>query len=207
MFCSVKEAIEEIRNERMLIIVDDENRENEGDLYIAAEHVSPEVINFMAKYARGIICLAITSRRLKELDIPQMVKNNTDNNQTAFTVSIDHISTRTGVSMQERAVTIKAVLNPDSKPNDFRRPGHVFPLQAREGGVLQRQGHTEASVELSRIAGLYEAGVICEIANDDGTMSRLPQLVEFAHMHNLKIISIEQLIKYIQANEYKKNDF
>lgn len=201
MFCSVKEAIEEIRSKHMLIIVDDKSRENEGDLYISAEHVSPEAINFMAKYARGIICLAITGRRLKELDIPQMVKKNTDNNQTAFTVSIDYISNRTGVSMQERASTIKAVLNPNSKPNDFRRPGHVFPLEARPGGVLERRGHTEAAVELSKIAGLYEAGIICEITNDDGTMSRLPQLVEFSQKYNIKIISIEQLVEYIQRNE------
>lgn len=201
MFNSIEEAIEDIRQGKMVIVVDDEDRENEGDLVMAAEKVTPEAINFMATHARGLICMPIIGQRLDELDITQMVIQNTDHHETAFTVSIDHFSTRTGISAYERAATIKAVLDPASKPHDFRRPGHIFPLRYKEGGVLRRAGHTEASVDLARLAGLYPAGVICEIMNEDGTMARVPELLEFAQKHGLKIITIASLIEYRRRKE------
>ncbi len=199
IFSPVEEAIEDIRKGKMVIVVDDPDRENEGDLVMAAEKVTPEHINFMAKYGRGLICLTLTPKRCEELDIHPMTSRNTDPKGTYFCVSIDahpRFGTTTGISAHDRATTIKLAVSPEAKPSDFVRPGHVFPLKAKEGGVLERAGHTEASVDLARLAGLYPAGVICEIMNDDGTMARLPQLVEFARRHNLKIITIADLIKY-----------
>lgn len=201
IFITIEEAIEEIKAGKMIIIVDDEDRENEGDLVMAAEFVSPAKINFMATYGRGLICLPIIGERLKELEISQMVANNSDAHGTAFTVSIDHKATTTGISAHERALTVRKVLEPTCQPLDLRRPGHIFPLQYKEGGVLRRAGHTEASVDLAKLAGLYPAGVICEIMNEDGTMARVPQLVEFAKQHNLKMCTIADLIKYRRRNE------
>ena len=201
MFNSINEAIEDFKQGKMVIVVDDEDRENEGDLIIAAEKVTPQVINFMATNARGLVCMPLIGERLDELEITQMVSNNTDNHETAFTVSVDHHSTGTGISAHERAQTVKALLDPKAEPSDFRRPGHIFPLRYKDGGVLRRAGHTEASVDLARLAGLYPAGVICEIMNDDGTMARVPELLEFAAQHNLKIISIADLIQYRRQHE------
>jgi 3,4-dihydroxy 2-butanone 4-phosphate synthase/GTP cyclohydrolase II len=200
-FNTIEEAIEDIRQGKMVIVVDDEDRENEGDLIIAAEKISPEAVNFMARYARGLICMPIISERLKELNIHQMVNENTDNHRTAFTVSIDAMETTTGISAFERSLTIEKVLDKASKSEDFRKPGHIFPLEAKDGGVLKRAGHTEAAVDLAKLAGLYPAGAICEIMNDDGTMARLPQLIEFSKKHNLKLISIADLISYRKENE------
>ncbi|WP_432662367.1 bifunctional 3,4-dihydroxy-2-butanone-4-phosphate synthase/GTP cyclohydrolase II [Wukongibacter baidiensis] len=200
-FNSIEEAIEDIKLGKMVVVVDDEDRENEGDLIVAAEKASAEAVNFMAKFGRGLICMPIVSKRLKELEIHQMVNENTDSHRTAFTVSIDAMDTTTGISAFERALTIEKVLDKDSRPEDFKKPGHIFPLEAKEGGVLKRAGHTEASVDLAKLAGLYPAGVICEIMNDDGTMARLPQLVEFAKEHDLKLISIADLISYRRKNE------
>lgn len=185
-------------------MVDDENRENEGDVVCAAQFATPDMINFMAVQARGLICLAMTGARLDELDLPLMVSKNTDSNQTAFTVSIDaspSAGVSTGISADDRARTIQIAINPATRPDDLRRPGHVFPIRAREGGVLKRAGHTEAAVDLARLAGLYPAGVICEIQNPDGSMARLPQLIEYAQKHNLKIISIADLISYRLEHE------
>jgi 3,4-dihydroxy 2-butanone 4-phosphate synthase/GTP cyclohydrolase II len=199
LFHSIPEALEDLRGGRMVIVVDDENRENEGDLICAAQFATPEVINFMATHGRGLICLAMQGSRLDELKIPLMVGQNTDSNQTAFTVSIDarpELGVSTGISAADRARTIQAAIHPHTRPEDLRRPGHVFPLRAREGGVLKRAGHTEAAVDLALLAGLYPAGVLCEIQNPDGSMARLPQLVEFARKHNLKIITIAHLIEY-----------
>ncbi len=200
-FNTIEEAIEDIKQGKIIVVVDDEDRENEGDLFMAAEKVTPEAINFMAKYGRGLICMPILGSRLNDLYIPQMVQHNTDNHQTAFTVSIDAIETTTGISAQERALTIQKVLDPDAKASDFRKPGHIFPLEARKGGVLKRAGHTEAAVDLARLAGLYPAGVICEIMNEDGTMARIPQLMNFVTEHDLKIITIADLIAYRRKNE------
>lgn len=200
-FNTIEEAIEDIREGRIIVVVDDEDRENEGDLLMAAEKVTPEAINFMAKYGRGLICMPMSGDRLKDLDIPQMVEHNTDNHQTAFTVSIDSAETTTGISTHERAFTIQKVLDPSVKATDFRKPGHIFPLEAREGGVLKRAGHTEAAVDLAKLAGLYSAGVICEIMNEDGTMARVPELMEFVKKHGLKIITIADLIAYRRKNE------
>ena len=198
-FNTVEEAIEDIKQGKMVIVVDDPDRENEGDLVMAAEKVTPESINFMAKYGRGLICLSLTPERCEELDLHPMTPMNTDPKGTYFCVSIDahpKHGTTTGISAYDRAITIKLAISPDAKPSDFVRPGHVFPLKARPGGVLERAGHTEASVDLARLAGLYPAGVICEIMKDDGTMARVPDLIEFAKKHNLKIITIADLIKY-----------
>lgn len=201
IFNTIDEALEDIKKGRMIIVVDDEDRENEGDLVMAAEFVTPEAINFMAKYGRGLICMPIVGQRLRELDIPPMVSRNTDSHETAFTVSVDAKITRTGISAYERALTVKTIIDPKTKPNDLVKPGHIFPLEAKEGGVLKRAGHTEAAVDLAKLAGLYPAGVICEIMNDDGTMARLPQLLEFAKKHSLKIISIADLIEYRRKRE------
>lgn len=196
-FNSIDEAIEDIKAGKMIIVVDDPDRENEGDLLMAAEKATSEDINFMAKYGRGLICMPLDEQRVKELEIQPMVENNTDNHETAFTVSIDHVDTTTGISAHERALTIQKVLDESSKKDDFRRPGHIFPLKAREGRVLRRTGHTEAAVDLAKLAGLKPAGVICEIMNDDGTMSRTPELMTFAQEHKLKIITIADLIHNI----------
>jgi 3,4-dihydroxy 2-butanone 4-phosphate synthase/GTP cyclohydrolase II len=196
---SIQEAIQDIRDGKFVIVVDDEDRENEGDLTIAAEKVTPEAINFMARHGRGLICLPIIGQRLDELQIPMMVteSNNSSSFGTAFTVSIDaKKGTTTGISAYDRALTVKAVLDPATRPEDIARPGHIFPLRAREGGVLVRTGQTEAAVDLARLAGLYPAGVICEIMKEDGTMARMPELEEFSAKHGIKIVSVAQLIEY-----------
>ena len=203
-FDSIEAALAEIKAGRLVVVVDDENRENEGDLIGAAQFATPEAINFMAVNGRGLICLAMMGDRLDRLDLPLMVSKNTENHQTAFTVSIDaapHLGVGTGISAEDRARTIQAAINPDTKPRDLRRPGHIFPLRAREGGVLKRAGHTEAAVDMTRMAGLYAAGVICEIQNADGSMARLPELIEYSKTHNLKIISIADLIGYRLQHE------
>jgi len=195
---SIPEAIEHLREGKMIVVVDDENRENEGDLIGAADKVTPEMINFMSTHARGLICTPIPEKRCEELGLEIMVNHNSDPKETAFTVSIDLLSEQnsTGISASDRARTIKAMMNPNTKPSDFMRPGHIFPLRAKKGGVLKRAGHTEAAIDLTRLAGLNEGGVICEIMNDDGSMARLPELKKFAQKHHLKIISIEDLIQY-----------
>ena len=196
-FNTIEEAIEDIKNGKIVIVVDDEDRENEGDFIIAAEKVTPEAVNFMAKYGRGLICVAITELRARELELEPMVDFNTSKHNTAFLVSVDYIrGTTTGISAFDRAKTIQAIVDPNSKPGDFAKPGHVFPLQAVEGGVLRRAGHTEAAVDLARLAGLYPAGVLCEIMNDDGTMARVPELFKIAKKFGLKIITIKDLISY-----------
>ena len=197
MLARIEDAIEDIKQGRFIVIVDDENRENEGDLAIAAEKVNPDAINFMAKEGRGLICLPMTGERLDQLSIPLMVQDNTSKNCTAFTVSIEaKKGISTGISAEDRATTIATALAPDAKPDDLARPGHIFPIRAREGGVLVRAGHTEAIVDIARLAGLQAAGVICEIMNDDGTMARLPQLEEMSAKHGLKIVTIRDLIAY-----------
>jgi len=201
VFCSVEEAITEIKQGRMIIVVDDEDRENEGDLVVAAQFASPEVINFMATHARGLICMPIIGERLDELNIKQMVSKNTDNHETAFTVSVDYKTTTTGISAYERSATVMAMLNTDTVADDLRRPGHVFPLRYKEGGVLRRTGHTEASVDLARLAGLYPAGVICEIMSEDGTMARVPELIEFAKQNGFKMMTVADLIHYRRRTE------
>jgi 3,4-dihydroxy 2-butanone 4-phosphate synthase / GTP cyclohydrolase II len=203
-FDSIDCALAEIKAGRAIVVVDDEARENEGDLICAAQFATPDLINFMAVNARGLICLAMTGDRLDELDLPLMVHNNTDSNQTAFTISIDagpQLGVTTGISAEDRARTIQVAINPTTRPDDLRRPGHIFPVRARDGGVLKRAGHTEAAVDLSQLAGLYPAGVICEIQNPDGSMARLPELIEYAKTHQLKIISIADLISYRLQHE------
>jgi len=196
---TIEEAVEDIKNGKMVIVVDDPNRENEGDLVIAAEKVTPESINFMAKYGRGLICLALSEERFDELGIELMAPRSTDPKETAFGVSIDahpKFGTTTGISAYDRAITIKRAISKDAKPEDFVRPGHIFPLRARRGGVLKRSGHTEAAVDLAKLAGLYPAGVICEIMDEDGSMMRLPKLLNYAEKHGLKVVSIADLIEY-----------
>ncbi|ADI63824.1 bifunctional 3,4-dihydroxy-2-butanone-4-phosphate synthase/GTP cyclohydrolase II [Trichormus azollae] len=203
-FDSIDAALADLKAGRVIVVVDDENRENEGDLICPAQFATPDMINFMAVEARGLICLAMTGERLDELDLPLMVSNITDTNQTAFTVSIDagpHLGVSTGISAEDRARTIQVTLNPVTQPLDLRRPGHIFPIRAKAGGVLKRAGHTEAAVDLARLAGLYPAGVICEIQNPDGSMARLQQLIEYAKTHKLKIISIADLISYRLQND------
>ncbi len=204
MLDTIESALADLKMGKAIVVVDDENRENEGDLICAAQFATPDMINFMAVDARGLICLAMTGDRLDELDLPLMVRENTDTNQTAFTVSIDaspSVGVTTGISAEDRARTIQITLDPKTRSSDLRRPGHIFPLRARDGGVLKRAGHTEAAVDLSRLAGLYPAGVICEIQNADGSMSRLPDLVSYAKKHNIKIISIADLISYRLRHE------
>ena len=199
---TIPEAIKEIRAGKIVIIVDDESRENEGDLAMAAEKVTPEAINLMAKHARGLICLPIIGERLDELRIPMMVGENTSKHETAFTISIEaKHRVSTGISAYDRAATVKAVLDPATKPEDLARPGHTFPLRAREGGVLVRAGHTEAIVDLARLAGLYPAGVICEVMAEDGAMARFPQLEAMAEQHGLKMVAIADLIAYRRRHE------
>lgn len=195
---SIQEAIDDIRAGKVIIVVDDEDRENEGDFLAAAEKVTPEMINFMAKYGRGLICCPLTESRCKALHLHTMVSNNTDPMETAFTVSVDlkGQGVTTGISAADRSKTVKSLCDEETKPQDLNRPGHIFPLIAKEGGVLRRTGHTEASIDFARLAGLKPAGVICEIMNEDGSMARLPQLVEVAKAHNLKLVSIEDLVAY-----------
>lgn len=201
-FDSIEDAIADVRAGRMVVVLDDEERENEGDLVMAAEKATPEAINFMAKFGRGLICAPMTGERLEQLMIPSMVPDNSDHLETAFTVSVDaKKKTSTGISAADRAETIRTLIDPYTRPEDLARPGHIFPLRARLGGVLARAGHTEASVDLCRLAGLYPAGVICEIMNEDGTMSRAPELHRFARRHGLRIITIKDMIRYRQARE------
>ena len=209
---TIEEAIEDIRNGKIIIVVDDEDRENEGDFLAAAEKVSPEMINFMATHGKGLICAPLTESRCKELGLHAMVVNNTDTMETAFTVSVDlkGNGVTTGISALDRAKTIAALLDPNTKPHDLCRPGHIFPLIAKQGGVLRRTGHTEAAIDFARLAGCKPAGVICEIMNDDGTMARLPQLYKVAKKFNLKIVSIEDLVAYRMQHDsliQKKEDF
>ncbi len=201
-FATVEEAVEEIRQGCMIVLVDDEDRENEGDLTMAAEKITPDAINFMAKYGRGLICLTLTEQRCDDLHLPLMSPINTSLHGTAFCEAIDaRFGVTTGISAADRATTILAAIDPKTKPQDLARPGHIFPLRARHGGVLVRAGQTEASVDLARIAGLRDAGVICEIMNEDGTMSRVPQLLEFCKQHNLKMLTVADLIRYRMQHE------
>ena len=202
-FNSIEEALEDIKEGKIVVVIDDEDRENEGDLLMAAEKVTAETINFMATYGSGLICMQLEAKKAKELNLNPMVENNTDNHGTAFTVSIDHVDTTTGISAYERALTISKVIE-SNNGNEFRRPGHVFPLIAKEGGVLIRNGHTEAAVDLARLAGLTPAGVICEIMSKDGTMARTPELIQFAKEFNLKIITIADLVEYRKRLENEK---
>lgn len=198
MLDRIEDAIEAIKNGQLVIVVDDEDRENEGDFIVAARHATPEVINFMSKEGRGLICAALSEKRCKELELEPMVRSNTSLHETAFTVSVDLIGqgTTTGISAQDRSKTVLALINPDTKASDLGRPGHIFPLIAKTGGVLRRTGHTEATIDLARLAGFEPAGVLVEVMNEDGTMARLPQLLEIAKKFNLKIISIKDLIDY-----------
>lgn len=200
-FNTIEEAIEELRNGRMIIVVDDPDRENEGDLICAAEFATVENVNFMASYAKGLICMPMSKSLTHKLKLNQMVVENTDNHCTAFTVSIDHVDTTTGISAVERSITAMKLVEDDARPEDFRRPGHMFPLEAREGGVFKRDGHTEATVDFMKIAGLKECGLCCEIMREDGTMMRTTELLKFAKEHNLKITSISDLIKYRRKHE------
>ena len=201
-FASVPEAIEEIRAGRMIVVVDDEDRENEGDLTLAAEKVTPEAINFMAKYGRGLVCLAMTEERLDHLRLGPMSSENTSQYGTAFCEAIDaRVGVTTGISAHDRARTIQVAIDPATKPSDLAKPGHMFPLRARKGGVLVRAGQTEASVDLARLAGMVPAGIICEIMKDDGTMARVPDLIEFCHEHGMKMLTVAELIRYRMAHE------
>ncbi|RRJ66380.1 bifunctional 3,4-dihydroxy-2-butanone-4-phosphate synthase/GTP cyclohydrolase II [Paenibacillus oralis] len=197
----VEDAIYELMRGKVIIVVDDEDRENEGDFVALAEKATPEVINFMITQGRGLVCLPITQERAEELDLKPMVAQNTDYHGTAFTVSIDHADTTTGISAYERSLTVEGIMDPNAKPSDFRRPGHMFPLIAKKGGVLRRAGHTEAAVDLARMCGSYPAGVICEVIKEDGTMARLPDLAEIAKTFDLKLISIKDLIHYRNEKE------
>ena len=205
-FPTISEAIEDVKRGEFVIVIDDEDRENEGDLIIAAEKATPEKINFMLKHGRGLVCMPIIAKRLDELELPQMVDNITDA-QCAFTLSIDaKNNTTTGVSAYDRAATIKAVLDPNTNPEDLRKPGHTFPLKYKEGGVLKRRGHTEASVDLAMRAGLYPAAVICEILDQNGHVAKLNELIQFSQKHNIKIISIDDLVKHLEKNENSDNN-
>ncbi|MGO6678316.1 3,4-dihydroxy-2-butanone-4-phosphate synthase [Rhizobium leguminosarum] len=195
---TIEDAISAIASGKMVVVVDDQNRENEGDIVVAADAVTPETIAFMMTHARGLVCIAMEGERLDALDIPLMVPNNTESHKTAFTVSVDYLKgTTTGISAADRAATVRALVDDRAKPDEFARPGHIFPLRANPRGVLGRPGHTEAAVDLARLAGRIPAGVICEVANDDGTMSRLPELTLFAERHNLPLVTIEDLVAYL----------
>lgn len=200
-FNTIEEAVEDLRQGKVIVVVDDPDRENEGDVICAAKYATAENVNFMASYAKGLICMPMSRELTKKLALSQMVTDNTDNHCTAFTVSIDHVSTGTGISAAERSVTAVKCTGPDARPEDFRRPGHMFPLEARPGGVLERKGHTEATVDLMKIAGLGECGLCCEIMNDDGTMMRTSGLLEFARIHGLKIITVESIVRYRMHTE------
>ena len=198
---TIEEALDELQQGHIIVVIDDPERENEGDLICAARFATPDNINFMATYGKGLICMPMSELYTKRLDLNQMVTYNTDNHHTAFTVSIDHISTTTGISAVERSVTAMKCISPEASPSDFRRPGHIFPLKSRKGGVLIRAGHTEATVDLMRLAGLEECGLCCEIMREDGTMMRTPELVKFAAQHGMKIVSIADLIRYRRRHE------
>ncbi|MRH43692.1 bifunctional 3,4-dihydroxy-2-butanone-4-phosphate synthase/GTP cyclohydrolase II [Aquibacillus halophilus] len=201
MFQTIDKAIEELKEGKMIIVVDDEDRENEGDFVLLAEHATPEAINFMAKEGRGLICTPMSESFAKKFELDSMVANNTDAHGTAFTVSVDYKTTHTGISAQERALTIRMFLDEETLPTDFKRPGHIFPLIAKEAGVLERSGHTEAAIDLARLAGSDPVGVICEIMNDDGTMARVPELEEFATKHDMSMITIKDLISYKKLHD------
>lgn len=200
-FDAIEEAIYDLILGKPVIVVDDEDRENEGDLIALADKATPEVINFMITEARGLVCVPITQERAEALDLPPMVSHNTDYHGTAFTVSVDHVTTTTGISAFERSQTVKALMNEQTRPSDLRRPGHIFPLIAKKGGVLRRAGHTEAAIDLARMCGSYPAAVICEIIKEDGSMARLPDLLEFRRKHSLKLITIRDLIRYRNEKE------
>ncbi|PDY48975.1 bifunctional 3,4-dihydroxy-2-butanone-4-phosphate synthase/GTP cyclohydrolase II [Bacillus pseudomycoides] len=201
MFHRIEEALEDLKQGKVVIVCDDESRENEGDFIALAENITPETINFMITHGRGLVCVPITEQYAERLQLEPMVSHNTDSHHTAFTVSVDHISTTTGISAYERATTVRELLNPDSKGTDFNRPGHIFPLIAKEGGVLRRAGHTEAAVDLAKLCGAEPAGVICEIIKEDGTMARVPDLVQVAKQFHIKMITIEDLIAYRRHHE------
>lgn len=201
MFNTIEEALDDLRAGKLILVTDDENRENEGDLICAAEFATTENVNFMAMHAKGLICMPMSEKYIKKLRLPQMVEDNTDNHETAFTVSIDHVSTTTGISAAERSVTAMKCIDENAKPEDFRRPGHMFPLLARKNGVLERNGHTEATVDLLRLAGLHECGLCCEIMRDDGTMMRTPELHQMAEKYGLKFITIKELQQYRKVND------
>ena len=200
-FNTVEEALEDLKKGKLILVTDDEDRENEGDLICAAEFATTENVNFMATHAKGLICMPMSEEIIKKLQIPQMVSNNTDNHETAFTVSIDHVDTTTGISAAERSITAMKCVDEDAKPEDFRRPGHMFPLLAKANGVLERNGHTEATVDLMKLAGLKECGLCCEIMRDDGTMMRTPELKEMAQKYNLKFITIRALQEYRKVHD------
>lgn len=201
MFVTVEKAIEELKKGKPIIVIDDEGRENEGDFVSLAEFATPDMINFMATEGRGLICVPIEQQLADHLELPPMTSTNTDSHGTAFTVSIDHAACLTGISAFERSETILKMLHPESRPSDFRRPGHIFPLVAKSGGVVERPGHTEAAVDLARLAGVAPAGVICEIMNQDGTMARVNELMEIAKRHDLVILTIDELIEYRKRTE------
>lgn len=206
-FSSVEEAIDAMRDGRMIIVVDDENRENEGDLLVAADRVTPEDVAFMMREGRGLICVALTGERLDTLGIPLMVRQNGDAHSTAFTVAVDYRSgTSTGISASDRAATVRALVDPAARADDFARPGHMFPLRARQGGVMERPGHTEAAIDLTRLAGLPPGGVICEIANDDGSMARLGDLRAFSAKHAMPIVTIESIIRHLRDLHHGLHD-
>ncbi len=201
MLNTVLEAIEDLKSGKIIIVVDDEDRENEGDFLALADLTTADTINFMITHGKGLVCCPITNKLAHKLELPLMVSENTETLKTAFTVPIDHISNQTGISAYERADTIRALVDPESKATDFKRPGHMFPLIAVDGGVLERPGHTEAAIDLAKLCGASPAGVICEITNEDGSMSRLPDLMVFAKKHNMKILSIEELINYLKEKD------
>lgn len=201
MFNTIEEAIEDLKRGKMIIVVDDENRENEGDFLVLADYATPENINFMATYGRGLICTPITKNIADRLDLYPMVAQNTDNHQTAFTVSVDYKTTETGISAFERSETTLQMVNAESVSSDFRRPGHVFPLIAKDNGVLERRGHTEAAVDFAKICGVQPAGVICEIMSENGEMARVPELKKIAELHGLKFVTIEALVNYRYEQE------
>lgn len=204
-FTSIPEAINELRQGRMIILVDDEGREGEGDLVVAASHITPEAINFMIKHARGIVCLTVTQELVQRLQIPLMAERLKHRDQAFFTTSIEAVrGVTSGVSVHDRAYTIRVAIDPQSTPQDIAMPGHIFPIQARPGGVLERAGHTEGSVDLTRLAGLAPSAVICEIMKDDGNMARLPELIEFSKLHNIKMAAIKDLIAYRQQHEMRE---
>lgn len=199
-FGTIEQAVEDLKKGSLILVTDDPDRENEGDLICAAEFATPANVNFMATFAKGLICMPMSAAMCEKLDLPQMVSDNTDNHATAFTVSIDHVDTTTGISAVERSCTAIKTVEEDAKPEDFRRPGHMFPLQAKDGGVFERGGHTEATVDLLRIAGLKEAGLCCEIMREDGEMMRTKELIEFAKLHRLTFVTIRALREYREAH-------
>lgn len=200
-FHTIEEALEDLRRGKIILVTDDEDRENEGDFICAAQYATTENINFMATHGKGLICMPMSEEYVEKLKLPQMVENNTDNHETAFTVSIDHITTTTGISAVERSITALACVKEDAKPEDFRRPGHMFPLKAKKNGVLERNGHTEATVDLCRLAGLKECGLCCEIMREDGTMMRTEELSDLAQQYQMKFITIKDLQDYRKRNQ------